>query len=87
MCCVPADGIEPLVVMLKNEDPAVREAASMALANLTTSNMTNCQWVSDSQSWTPCRQVSLLRAISLFLSLFQQVVKGERGGIFDRHAG
>ena len=31
--------------MIKNDNPDVREAASMALANLTTSNMNNCQYV------------------------------------------
>ena len=40
VCCT--DGIEPLVKMSKSDNADVREAASLALANLTTSNMTNC---------------------------------------------
>ena len=39
------DGIEPLIKMIKNDNPDVREAASMALANLTTANINNCHEV------------------------------------------
>ena len=37
-----SDGIEPLIKMMKSDNGDVREAASMALANLTTSNLGNC---------------------------------------------
>ena len=40
-----SDGIEPLIKLCKNDNADVREAASMALANLTTANMNNCRSV------------------------------------------
>jgi len=39
------DGLGPLIKMLGSESPAVKEAASLALANLTTANTNNCQYV------------------------------------------
>ena len=41
------DGMEPLIKMLKNDSGDVREAAAMALANLTANNSFNAGYVSE----------------------------------------
>ena len=38
------EGIQPLIGLLNSETPDVREASSLALANITTSNRTNCRY-------------------------------------------
>ena len=37
-----SEGIDPLIKLIKSDNPDVREAASMCLANLTNSNGNNC---------------------------------------------
>ncbi|XP_064636368.1 armadillo repeat-containing protein 3-like isoform X2 [Lineus longissimus] len=39
------EGFDPLIKLLKIDNPDLREAVTLALANLTTSNMNNCQEV------------------------------------------
>ncbi|XP_021356632.1 armadillo repeat-containing protein 3-like isoform X1 [Mizuhopecten yessoensis] len=41
------DGMQPLIKLLNSDNGDVKEGASLALANLTTSNSTNCQEVSN----------------------------------------
>lgn len=36
------DGIPPLITLLSNDNADVKEGATLALANLTTANNTNC---------------------------------------------
>ena len=39
------EGIPPMLTMLKNDSPDVREAMTFALANLSSGNMNNCTYV------------------------------------------
>ena len=38
-----SEGILPLVNLLSSDNPDVKEAVSLAIANITTSNTTNCR--------------------------------------------
>ena len=43
--CSFTEGLPPLVKLLHTDNGEVKEAITLALANLTSSNIPNCQWV------------------------------------------